>query len=174
MKLRLEADCDVTKTEISEDFSKTDSEDGLGCFGEGATLPFQPNSSEETTCVRRIVLELPDWPRDVLVGGGSASTPDHSTVVERRRDPARKQICLEDNCSCLEREIASKTDAKITCSSSSRNLESSRRFKSSTTTKFEPKSGNICHCDENFSLEFVPFGYITNPSSTNFRLNSHF
>ena len=104
MKLRLEADCDVTETEIPEDSSTTDSEDGLGCFGEGATLPFQPNSSEETTCGRRIVLELPDWSRDVLVGGGSASTADHSTVVERRRDPARKQNCLEDNCSCLERD----------------------------------------------------------------------
>ena len=67
MKLRLEADCDVTKMEIPEDSSTTDSEDGLGCFGECATLPFQPNSSEETTCGRRIVLELTDWSRDVLV-----------------------------------------------------------------------------------------------------------
>ena len=38
--LRLEADCDVTETEIPEDSSTTDFEDGLGCFGEGATLPF--------------------------------------------------------------------------------------------------------------------------------------
>ena len=158
----------MSETEIPEDSSTTDSKDGLGCFGEGATLPFQPNSSEETTCVRRIVLELPDWSRDVLVGGCSASTADHSAVVERRRDPARKQNCLEEYCTCLEREIASKTDAKVSCSSSSRNLESSRRLKSSTTTKFEPESRSTCHCDENFPLEFVPLGYIcllyTSPS----------